>query len=210
MRSDSPSSGGHGRPALRAIAGDKPAACRDVEELLAEYAEGALAAAQAGAVAAHLQQCAACTADVRAFRAILAGLRTQAELDRPIKDQGFWEELRLRVLAEVAAQPVPRRWWQRPALRWGMVAAAAVLLAVVALPRLIGEAPSAAEEARDNRAVYGTARELVRSDRGFVDDLAGSDGDPAQTLDELDDWEEIDLDALGTALDEQVEGEQGA
>lgn len=209
MRTDSPTANPTGRAQLRPIDGGKSAACREVEELLAGQAESSLAAADAATVSAHLRECPACTADVRAFRAILTDLRTRAEMDKPLKDQAFWHDLQQRIALEVAGQPANRRWWQKPALRWGMLAAAAVLLAVVGLPRLLPEAP-AVEEARDNRAVYGTASELVRSDRGFVDDLAGSDGDPAQTLDELDDWEEIDLDALGTALDDQAEGEQGA
>lgn len=209
MRSDPPTVNPSGRAQLRPIDGGKSAACREVEELLAGQAESSLPAADAAAVSAHLRECPACSADVRAFRAILTDLRTRAEMDKPHKDQAFWRDLQQRIALEVAGQPSNRRWWQRPALRWGMLAAAAVLMAVVGLPRLLPEAP-AVEEARDNRAVYGTASELVRSDRGFVDDLAGSDGDPAQTLDELDDWEEIDLDALGTALDDQAEGEQGA
>ncbi len=209
MRSDPPTANPSRRALLRPIDGGKSAACREVEELLAGQAESSLPAAEAASVSAHLRQCPACNADVRAFRAILTDLRTRAEMDKPLKDQAFWQDLQQRIALEVAGQPANRRWWQRPALRWGMLAAAAVLLAVVGLPRLLPEAP-AVVEARDNRAVYGTASELVRSDRGFVDDLAGSDGDPAQTLDELDDWEEIDLDALGTALDDQAEGEQGA
>ena len=193
-----------GRPRhLQAIAGEKPQGCREVEGLLAGCAEGSLAPAEAAAVANHLRGCPACSADVRAFRAILTDLRTRTEMDKPLRDQAFWSQLHARITADIARQPLPQRWWQRPALRWAVLAAAAVLLAAVGLPRLLAE-PPAVEEARDNRAVYGTASELVRSDRGFIDDLAGSDGDPAQTLDELDDWEEIDLDALGTALDDQA------
>lgn len=200
---------------LQLLQGGKPESCRQFEEFLGGYADAALAQAEAAAVAAHLSQCATCSEDVRAYRQILAGLRTAAELDKPMKGKDFWLELQRGIWAEVAQLPASqsagRRWWQRPAARWSALAVAAMLLAALAGPAAEWwREPQPADAAAAGRAVYGTASELIRTDRNFVSDLAGSDDDPVQTLEDLEELEDIDLDALGTALDDEPEGEQGA
>ncbi len=211
---DSAGRGGQ-RNHLQLLQGGKPEACRQFEERLGGYADSALQPQEAALVAAHVKACAACSEDVRAYRQILAGLRTAAESEKPIHGKDFWQSLQQSVVSDVAELPAVAKaglpWWQRPAARWSALAVAALVLAALAGPAAeLWREPQPADAAAAGRAVYGTASELISTDRNFVSDLAASDEDPVQTLEDLEELEDIDLDALGTALDDEPEGEQGA
>lgn len=210
-----PTSRGPQRGNLQLLQGGKPEACRQVEERLGGYADAALPPEEAALVAAHLKTCASCSEDVRSYRQILAGLRTAAEMNKPLHSKDFWNDLQRSIAAEVAqlpaARPAQKQWWKRPAARWSALAVAALLIA-----SLVGPAADAWREAQPadaaaaGRAVYGSASELIPTDRNFVSDLAASEEDPVQTVEDLEELEDIDLDALGTALDDEPKGEQGA
>ena len=203
------------RGSLQLLQGGKPESCRQVEGLLGGYADSSLQPDLTALVAGHLGQCSNCYEDVRSYRQVLAGLRTATELDKPLKSKDFWGELQRGIVAQVAelpaAQPLAKRWWQRPATRWSALAVAALLLATLAGPTADWwREPQPADAGAAGRAVFGTASELIGTDRNFVNDLAASEEDPVQTLEDLEELEDIDLDALGTALDDESQGEQGA
>lgn len=192
-------------PQLQVIAGGKQDACDQVRDDLAAWADDGLDAEQARAVSDHVRTCKACAQEARALREVLASLRDADDRAMPARDTAFWQQLHTQVMAEVDKQPRQRALWQVPAVRWGLATAiAAVLVGLVAAPlgRWLANAPVQADERVDDVAVYGTASEAVAADRAFVDDLAASDDDPLGTVDDFDDLDDVDLDALGTALDD--------
>ncbi len=190
-----------------------PTACAACEPLLALFADDALTAAETADVAAHVRNCPSCALEVRQLRAILMGVRDVGERDRPPHGAAYFRQFETEVLAQVDALPARRRWQAPAMLRWtgGLaLAAALVALAVTPVQHWLAGGPMQAEEQVDARALLGSAKEAVATDRAFVDDLAASDDDPLDTLDELEDLDDIDLDALGTALDDEAENGQGA
>lgn len=200
-------------PHLQLVAGGKPDGCQHVEALLAAWADDALSGDEARQVADHVRICRACAAEARSLRETIAALRDGEDLAAPQTSPALWAELEAKILHEVDQLPSTRPWWRRPAARWGgLVALAAALVAVVAVPAAhwLDIAPTEAEQVVDAHAVFGSASEVVASDRAFVDDLAATDDDPLNTVDELDDLDDVDLDALGTALDDDSPAGQGA
>jgi anti-sigma-K factor RskA len=94
----------------------------ELGESAALYALGALTDADRRAFEAHLNSCAICTEDVRAFAAVVDRLAYAAPVAVPPS------RLRERVLASVSARPSAKA----PA-SWGWLAAAAMLLISVGL-----------------------------------------------------------------------------
>lgn len=200
------------------------AGCAVVALDLALFADGALDAVVARTVADHVAQCAACAEELLALRQLIGQLQASDKAALPAHDAAFWAALQADIVAAVAdhapakpqlapvAKPVVQRWWQRPRTRWaGALAVAAALLAVLAGPvQQAVQATKPVQEPVDAKALLGSAKEAVASDRAFVDDLAASEDDPADMLDELDDLDDVDLDALGTALDDEATAGQGA
>jgi len=94
--------------------------------------------------APHLDECAACRADVEALRAVLA--RTAA--DRlPEPSPLFWDHFTTRVSEALRDEPIPSGapWLsrlQRPLTTWAVVAAALVLAIVTVIWRATLHAPS--------------------------------------------------------------------
>ncbi|MBM4345658.1 MAG: zf-HC2 domain-containing protein [Deltaproteobacteria bacterium] len=190
-----------------------PAECSACAPLIALFADDALDALQAAAVAAHVRTCPSCALEVRQLRAILMGVRDVGERDRPHLGTKAWQQFEADVLAHVDALPARRRWQAPAPMRWAgglALAAALVALAVTPVQHWLAGGPMQAEEQVDSRALLGSANEAVATDRAFVDDLAASDDDPLDMLDELEDLDDIDLDALGTALDDEAHNGQGA
>ncbi len=196
-------------PRFEVIAGGKPDRCQELAEELALWSDDALDDEQAQQVADHVRVCRACASEARALRETLALLRDADERSRPARTPGFWSALETSVLTEVDRQPQATPWWQRSAWRFGLATAlAAVVLGAVAVPMAhwLAQAPAEAAATGDAVAVFGTASEAVTEDRNFVNDLAATDDDPLGTVDELDDLDDVDLDALGTAMDDPNNG----
>ncbi len=190
-----------------------PADCARCEPQLALFADDALDAREAADVAAHVRACPSCALEVRQLRTILMGVRDVGESDRPYLGAADFRQFEADVLAAVDALPARRRWQAPAMVRWAgglALAAALVALAVTPVQHWLAGGPMQAEEQVDAKALLGSAKEAVATDRAFVDDLAASDDDPMDTLDELEDLDDIDLDALGTALDDEAQNGQGA
>jgi anti-sigma factor RsiW len=138
--------------------------CADAESLLHDRLDGPLAAADAAALAAHLEGCAAC----RDLAADLALVReASAALDRPILPAAAWPALAAKLEAEGLMAPArgtrPRASWTGYA--WLALAAtvlvgvAAALLSragardTAAVPGIVQTAPANPGNARDPRTV---------------------------------------------------------
>ena len=95
---------------------------------LQEWLDGELAPSEAATIEAHVETCAACAADVAAFRLVFADLDTLPLLEPAL-------ELHTRIMDAVLPQRVPK--WVR-VLGWAyaasLVASAALLLAAFLLP----------------------------------------------------------------------------
>ena len=199
-------------PTEPAAAGN-PTTCDHYAALLPIFADEGLSDDQTRSIAAHVRDCPACALEVQQFRAILMGVRDMGQQDRPQLSPGQWRAMEAEIMLRIEHLPQGRSWRAHPALRWaGGLALAATLIALAATPvrQWLGDGPMQAEEAVDSRALLGSAKEAVAPDRAFVDDLAASDDDPLGMVDELEDLEDIDLDALGTALDDEAVNGQGA
>jgi anti-sigma factor RsiW len=192
---------------LQLLPGGQAATCAALAAQLAAWADDGLTGAAQAEVEAHVAQCRSCAAEARELRNVMARLRDAEAMAQPLRDDQDWLGLHAAILAETVQQASPlRRWWQRPAVRWaGVALAASLLVGVVGLWR-----HRAQSDAETRRAVFGSASEVVTQDRAFIDDLTASDDDPLNTLDALDELDDIDLDALGTALDEEGTPAQGA
>lgn len=79
----------------------KPTACAQVQSLLSEYSDHCLSQRQAGRVAAHLEQCAACQEELESLKRIRATLR-HAEMPLPQAD--FWPSLSAKLRDSRQAQ----------------------------------------------------------------------------------------------------------
>lgn len=194
------------RPQLQLLQGGQPSACAAVAPLLEAWAAGALDDGEAGPVAAHVAQCAGCAQEARDIRDLVARLRDDQWTQVPQLDAQAWTDMHTAILAKTAELPQERLWWQRSGLRWGALAAAALLT----LGSVVWLQQRSQPEVVDARAIFGSAREVVNEDRAFIDDLTASDDDPLNTLDGLDDFDDVDLDALGTALDDEGTPGHGA
>ena len=98
---------------------------------IGDYADGALPAAEAARVEAHVPQCATCAALLADIRSIQSAARV---LQRHAPPPEVWTRIARQVAQEPAA-PAPRSWWQQ----WQPLAAAAVLVVVVAGGWLLSE-----------------------------------------------------------------------
>ncbi|MCZ7626756.1 MAG: hypothetical protein C3F12_13170 [Candidatus Methylomirabilota bacterium] len=121
--------------------------CEDVECTLLGLIEGELPAVQRTEVLGHLDGCTACTADLSAYRALLA----RVEVDSvPEPSPRYWEEflpsLKRRIRQEAYERtPTPGSRWThagswltfRPRLIAGLAVAAVSLFVVVRLPGLL-------------------------------------------------------------------------
>jgi hypothetical protein len=109
--------------------------------------------------ARHLDECAACRADVEALRAVLA----RAADDRlPEPSPLFWDHFTTRVSEALRDEPIPSSapWLsrlQRPLTTWAVVAAALVLAIVTVLWRATLHAPSSIAPAPMSTTVASTA-----------------------------------------------------
>lgn len=188
--------------------------CGECAEWLPLFADGECSGPIAHAVAEHVRQCRRCEHEARELRALITSLRQLGAEQMAADQPGRWQALHAAVMAEIAEPPQARRWYRSPAARWagGLAMAAALLaLAVTPLRHAVDDGLAQAEETVDARAVLGSAKEAVATDRAFVDDLAAAgEDDPLDTIDDLDDLDDVDLDALGTALDDEAAGGQGA
>ncbi|MBI2883719.1 MAG: zf-HC2 domain-containing protein [Candidatus Methylomirabilis oxyfera] len=121
--------------------------CDDVEFKLLELIEGELPPAQRSEVLAHLDDCAACTAEFSAYHDLL----TLVQVDPvPEPSPGFWEEflpsLKHRIGQEASGRkPTPAAWltgvrsWLtfRPRLIAGLAVAAVSMFIIVRLPGVL-------------------------------------------------------------------------
>ncbi|MFH1732635.1 MAG: zf-HC2 domain-containing protein, partial [Planctomycetota bacterium] len=102
--------------------------CEEIKELLSEYVDGELPAADAASVGQHLAGCDACRAEFEALRQTAALVRSLPRADAP-------EGLTRAVTESVGKQMVGRR--RAAVLRWtgvgGWLAAAAALIIVIRL-----------------------------------------------------------------------------
>jgi anti-sigma factor RsiW len=137
---------------------------RDCGDELAAYALGALEPAEAEAVRAHLETCAACRDELAALQQVVDTLPLSAPAHRtPAR-------VRRRVLAEVHGRATPdraaRRWvlagWARPAL----AAAAILLVAAFVVLRLTPGSGPAYRQYAAHVTGPGAARLGVRAGRG--------------------------------------------
>jgi anti-sigma factor RsiW len=131
--------------------------CSRIETLLPEYMEGVLPQEQEGRVAAHLQACAGCRAELELLRASLAVL-DRVPAASPADD--LWAGLQARLAAAEAAAPaLPCRTAreQLPAYLEGELAAAE---GAAVARHLAACAPCAAEEA-DYRHSFSLINELA-------------------------------------------------
>jgi len=96
--------------------------CGDRQQALQAFAAEELPAAQAHALAAHLQRCAGCRRDLQAYRRLMQGLRA---MPAPPAPPGLERE----VLAALEPQFVQRRRLRETRLQTTLRRAAAVLLA---------------------------------------------------------------------------------
>ncbi len=104
---------------------DTTLTCEEIEELLPQYALGALSAGEAAAVARHLHECVKHVDALDAYEAVCEGLGASVPLvDPPTR-------LRARLLESVSEQPAARRHDRRGArIGWAAAALAAVLAIV--------------------------------------------------------------------------------
>jgi len=99
--------------------------CDETEELLPEYALGALSAGEATGVAHHLHTCPRHTASLDQYEAVCAGLFASVPLVNPPP------KLKAQLLAKVASPArAPHRAELRTRLAWAVAAFAAVLAIV--------------------------------------------------------------------------------
>lgn len=94
----------------------------ELRERLDAYVLGALDAPEAAAVAAHLETCESCRAEVAAGRRVADGLPAALEVASPLR---VHPSVKRRVLAAVQGPPRPRHF--RPLL-WPVAAAVALLM----------------------------------------------------------------------------------
>jgi anti-sigma factor RsiW len=97
--------------------------CRQIEREIALYVEGDLPGRKQRQVGEHLAACGRC-------RDLVAGLEASQAMVKSLRgdeaDDASLDEIRARVMANLRAEPQPRRSW-----RWAYAAAAALALVAV-------------------------------------------------------------------------------
>jgi anti-sigma factor RsiW len=99
--------------------------CRDCQDLLIEYLDGALLKVEAEAVQSHLTGCQACQKEEKALLALLSAAR--APLPEP--PELFWINFLPRVRERISSRPEP--WYRllaKPAVGWGSLSLAALMV----------------------------------------------------------------------------------
>ncbi|MGH2667744.1 MAG: anti-sigma factor family protein [bacterium] len=104
---------------------------------LGAYQDGELAPAARAKIAAHLERCPACDAELSALGRLRAELAAVAPEPPEAVWAAFWPQVRTRLAAESFPASRPRRVWESvlgsPRLTLGSALAAAALLVVVTL-----------------------------------------------------------------------------
>ena len=186
--------------------------CAALADLLAVYADGGLSGADAQRFDRHLALCPACKMEVADFRVVLSALRAAPALsfDRteaaiPHHDDTFWRTLAADIDSATRTGEAPlrhdatddswtqvshivtmrrRRFWQVSAVAGGaLAAAAAVLLMIAPVPH------GSTHEAQAVKVAERTANWFEVPALQIDEDLGTSEGDPLETLDDLDDNE---------------------
>jgi hypothetical protein len=136
--------------------------CSEARELAPRYLTGELEPARAGAYAAHLKSCSACSAEIEQLRNLDILLRAAV-----LSENVACEPLENRVRQQIAAETRDRKRWL-----WIASSAAIVLLAAGIVARIAFRVPTLyAEAATDHH------REIVdRQPRVWVTDAAGIAG----------------------------------
>jgi hypothetical protein len=143
--------------------------CEDVESKLLELIEGELPAVQRSEVLTHLDGCAACTAEVSAYRDLLALVQVDPV---PEPSPVFWKEFLPSLQQRIAQQEVSGRkptqagrltdvgsWFAfRPRFIAGLAVAAASIFLVVRLPGVL--------PVRTNQQAAPTVMEKVAGQNG--------------------------------------------
>ncbi len=145
--------------------------CEEIQGRLDDHVDGALAAAEAAAVASHLAGCEACRREESALRALLARAAALPEEIAPARDLWPGVAARLGEGADVRRASGPT-WWGAAAL----AAAASVIAALGALVALRGGPTAPA------RPVGGTA---VPAAAEANPGLAAAEGDYERATAEL-------------------------
>jgi hypothetical protein len=154
------------------------------EDLLAEYADGALADRDRAAVDAHLAGCDRCRQEISLARASRATLRRLPELEAPegsalraLREAGVLGTDRGAGRTGVAAAARPPRW-----ARWIPAAAAAALIGLLVLivPRLGDHAVPAASPQNPFRQ----GSEAAGGTSGVAAPSTASSADPQKALDQ--------------------------
>lgn len=138
--------------------------CSDVKKLLMPFVEGALDESLAHKVGEHLKACSDCAREAEALAETVTALR---EADVPAMEPAA--NMRSRVMAGIASEPVRRGWWTGRVQAWS-AAAAVVLFAGVLMVSLrhgaFEGAPQSAMESLDRAeppAAYAPAAPLEES-----------------------------------------------
>ena len=132
--------------------------CAEIELLLDDYVDGALAAEEVGSIESHLGSCLSCNRALKQIRALVDRARGLPAEIEPFSD--LWPGIESRISAGSAARH-PRQWrpWTR-SLRWSGLAAAALLL--VLAPLTVRMRQGGGEAAMEARAM------LARSEDGVL------------------------------------------
>ncbi|HKZ07802.1 MAG TPA: zf-HC2 domain-containing protein [Methylomirabilota bacterium] len=162
------------------MTGPSPSIPHPVERLL-PYWRGELAAAEAAAVAAHLESCADCRATLAAFTAIAGRLERAPDPTPPVHWGAFRAELREALEARTGRRRSARSW-RLGALPAALAAGLAALVLYLAIPGQNG-VPNGRGPAGENAAVDNAA---LASQLDLITDL-----DVVQRLDLLEDFDVI-------------------
>jgi hypothetical protein len=158
--------------------------CKDYEERLGDYIDGALDAATRAGVDAHLDACALCRAIASDFAAIHAMSR---DLEPLAPGPHVWQNI-----AAATSRPSPRWWWHAPFGGWQPVLASAMAVVLATGLWWIGARLSDTAGTADRVAIMAT--------EGFE---AGQQGVEAQYTTAIARLEEI-TSAERSALDQET------
>lgn len=127
--------------------------CTKFRKLLIPYTERSLSEEKAEALEQHLAECESCAAELRSLTCTVDVLK---KVDYPTFEPAF--DLRSRVLAEIANEPVRKPWWQPARMQAYSAAVAGLLLVAIAgagMWRMMErgvEVPASAPQSRMDRA----------------------------------------------------------
>lgn len=116
--------------------------CRHVSEMLWNYTAHRLSEQEVERVERHLTGCGACRAEAEAYRRTVDALSDLRKGPVPDSRRG-WRELEARLVSSENSRMSSRSPWT-PALTWGAVAAAALVLVVMGRP--FGSAPARTDD----------------------------------------------------------------